>query len=518
MIIYQALSTYQILECIEHRCLFHKDEKCVILLGDYIKERFSNYKDISEFFDEFYLFKYGGYGGNREQILQAVEAEYNATIPYPLTENLEFYIAGIHTYLQMLMLDKEIPFAMFEDGSGALSRPWILAEIAKKNSPEKYELINSYGLYYHENRLITKKYCDMSAQFEGFKDDKAVDFNVLNGFRQLPLEIQYKILSFFGIEDKLNVGEDVTLVLTQQFAGLGQLTFEEHVSIYQGLLDFYFSKDKIVFKLHPDDIMYYERLFPDINIIRKKFPSELIPFSFENIPKKLVTISSTGTNLIASHFSQVIKFNELYEHSYRYNFIYYVLLNLLCCVGIEEVGVSGANFTQLYNLIVCNSQFHVTLRDKNCVVMVYDDLTEDLINLNKIISQYVKDGEIQTIIFLNSKESYNFFSPETAHLWDDLIPITVRKRLVRNEDNYEDAGEHVIYILTKDSNMRLKCEGFCMEKDLKHTGISISVEQETRDKRYIRMLEGRLEATEKRLTEYIENEKKLLERLSIYEK
>ena len=57
-----------------------------------------------------------------------------------------------------------------------------------------------------------------------------------------------------------------------------------------------------------------------------------------------------------------------------------------------------------------------------------------------------------------------------------------------------------------------------MEKDLKHTGISISVEQETRDKRYIRMLEGRLEATEKRLTEYIENEKKLLERLSIYEK
>ena len=90
--------------------------------------------------------------------------------------------------------------------------------------------------------------------------------------------------------------------------------------------------------------------------------------------------------------------------------------------------------------------------------------------------------------------------------------------MVRNEDNYEDAGEHVIYILTKDSNMRLKCEGFCMEKDLKHTGISISVEQETRDKRYIRMLEGRLEATEKRLTEYIENEKKLLERLSIYEK
>ena len=125
MIIYQALSTYQILECIEHRCLFHKDEKCVILLGDYIKERFSNYKDISEFFDEFYLFKYGGYGGNREQILQAVEAEYNATIPYPLTENLEFYIAGIHTYLQMLMLDKEIPFAMFEDGSGALSRTKI---------------------------------------------------------------------------------------------------------------------------------------------------------------------------------------------------------------------------------------------------------------------------------------------------------------------------------------------------------------------------------------------------------
>ena len=36
MIVYQALSTYQILECIEHRKCFHSKEEAVLILGTYI--------------------------------------------------------------------------------------------------------------------------------------------------------------------------------------------------------------------------------------------------------------------------------------------------------------------------------------------------------------------------------------------------------------------------------------------------------------------------------------------------
>ena len=45
---------------------------------------------------------------------------------------------------------------MFEDGSGALSRPWILADIHRKSSPARYELIEKYRLYDHQNSMITK--------------------------------------------------------------------------------------------------------------------------------------------------------------------------------------------------------------------------------------------------------------------------------------------------------------------------------------------------------------------------
>lgn len=517
MIIYQALSTYQILECIEHKYLFHKDEKCALILGDYIKERFSHYRDLQQFFDEIYLFRFGGYHGNSAQILEQVEAEYNKIIPYPLDEVEVFHIAGIHTVLQMLMLEKNISFEMFEDGSGALSRPWILADITKKSSPVKFELINSYGLYTHESELITKKYCDFSAQIGGFSDERAVDFNILSAFTKLPENMQDKILEFFGVNKKINIGKDKTLVLTQQFSGLGQLNFEEHVQIYQGLFDYYLNNDEVVFKLHPDDIMYYERLFPETSIIRTKFPSELIPFAFENIPKKLVTISSTGTNLISSKFEKNLKFNELYERSYKYNASYYVICRLLTSLGIKNAGYIDANELQLKNIVDCNEDISVCFSDEICKTMVFDDLQDDRVKVQEVISKYNEDETIETIFFLNNKGTYNFYSCGNEEIWESLIPIVIKKRRDREQDNYEDIQDSIIFVLSKKENVRKGCEFFAMTKELHYIGVTLMVEQERKEQQMIKMLEGRLAATEKRLLEYIENEKNLLKRLKEYE-
>ncbi len=517
MIIYQALSTYQILECIEHRYLFHRDEKCALILGDYIKERFSHYRDLQQFFDEIYLFRFGGYNGNAQQILEQVEAEYNKTIPYPLDEVEQFHMAGIHTVLQMLMLERNISFEMFEDGSGALSRPWVLADITKKSAPVKYELINSYGLYTHESELITKKYCDFNAQLEGFSDERAVDFNILSAFTELPEDMQNKILKFFGVEEKIDIGENKTLVLTQQFSGLGQLNFEEHVQIYQGLFDFYLDGDDVVFKLHPDDIMYYERLFPEAAIVRTKFPSELIPFAFENIPNKLVTISSTGTNLISPRFEKNLKFNELYESSFKYNTSYYMVCQLLKNMGVENAGVIDANILQLNNMVDCNDDISVGFSEEICKTMICDDLHDDRKKVQEVIEKYNSDDTVETIFFLNNKGTYNFYTCGNEEMWEKLIPVVIKKEAVRGQDNYEDIQDHVVFVLSKNENVRKACESFTMIKELHYTGVTLMVEQERKDQNTIKMLEGRLAATEKRLLEYIENEKKLLGRLKEYE-
>lgn len=66
MILYQALSSYQILECIVHRQVYYREEKCILILGTYITERMPRYRELEtkKLFDEVYLFRFGGYRGS----------------------------------------------------------------------------------------------------------------------------------------------------------------------------------------------------------------------------------------------------------------------------------------------------------------------------------------------------------------------------------------------------------------------------------------------------------------------
>jgi len=516
MVIYQALSTYQILECIEHRYLHHKEDKCGLILGNYISERFRNYRQLESFFDELYLFRFGGYHGKAESILQEVEEEVGKTIPYPLQEIDRFYIAGIHTYLQVYMLEKGISFAMFEDGSGALSRPWILAEITRKNEAEKYEIIDSYHLYTHESDLISQKYCDLGAQLPGFADEKAVDFNILTNFQKLPKERQARILSFFGIREKINVGKDKTLILTQQFANLGQLSFEGQVLIYQELMDFYLEEDEPVWKVHPDDIMYYDLLFPESVIIDQTFPSELIPFAFSDIPKKIVTVSSTGIHLIGNMFERQLQFNELYERSFQSNYLYLTALKLLEWLGAEEAGFLGGNELQFRNLADNSRRVRgkVKIQDADADILVCDDY---FVTDGGMALQKYREHKADTVIFLNSNETYSFYKWADRSVFEEMLPVIIEKEKVSEREYYDEPKEHVIYILTRREEAKGRCRKFTMEEKLEHEGSEIRVSGRSETEREIKMLEGRLAATERRLLQYIENEKLLLERLKEYE-
>ena len=143
MILYQALSSYQILECIVHRLTFHSGEKAELMLGNYILERMPQYREAATrgFFDRVLLFRYGGYRGDEEKILKEVREEFLSVCGRRAEEYDKIYAAGIHTWLQVQWAREGISFAMFEDGSGALSRPWILSDIHKKSSPDRQRAV-----------------------------------------------------------------------------------------------------------------------------------------------------------------------------------------------------------------------------------------------------------------------------------------------------------------------------------------------------------------------------------------
>ena len=60
MILYHAISSYQLLEVMLHRMTVHPEEKAVLLLPDFIVEKYPQYRKLAgnKFFDEVYRFPY----------------------------------------------------------------------------------------------------------------------------------------------------------------------------------------------------------------------------------------------------------------------------------------------------------------------------------------------------------------------------------------------------------------------------------------------------------------------------
>ena len=514
MILYQALSSYQILECILHRQIYYRDKKAVLILGSYITERMPWYRELENrrFFDQVFLFRFGGYRGTEEEILGQVEEEYKRAIPYAPEEFEKLLIAGIHTYLQVWLISREIPFEMFEDGSGALSRPWILADIHKKSSPARYALIEKYHLYDHQSPWITRKYCDMKGQLPGFSDEKAQDFQVLEAFRGLSEKLKEEIRSLFRLPS-LQGGEEDVLLLTQQFANLGQLSLEEQKSIYRHVFTYYLEGRKILIKPHPDDILYYSRLFPRCRILRDPFPCELLPFVFQKLPGTMCTVSSTGVNQIRQEFSDTLIFNSLYEKSFHWDGSYYTALYLAEHLLADGILCSGANLVQLENLAKIHwphgktlkiTQDPEELKEQKRILQIRDDFREGLWGTSEPeypdISR-IPEEKFLGILYLNSEKKYSMYQPGEKEKFFRMIPFRIREK----EKN------HTLYFYPMKEEVRNMAEMFSK------TGLSgqapVSIETMSDSQIRICMLEGILAATEKRLLEYIETEKELRKEL-----
>lgn len=544
MILYQALSSYQILECIVHRQVYHREEKCILILGTYITERMPRYRELEtkKLFDEVYLFRFGGYRGSEEEIIREVGEELRKTLPYDIRSFEKILAAGIHTYLQVYLIAEKLPFEMFEDGSGALSRPWILAEIHRKSAPGRYSLIEQYGLYDHRSPLITKKYCDMRSQEPDFEDERAVDFQVMERFRELPERMQKIVRGVFDVPE-LEGEADAVLLLTQQFANLGQLSLEGQISIYRHLFDYYLRGRKVLIKPHPDDILYYDSLFPEAEIIRERFPSELLPLAFRELPGTVCTVSSTGINLIRREFSEEIVFHAEYERTYRYDALYDMALRLADDIGAKEIQTLGVNQAQLQNLASCRrkqrgkllivewkgaaspgkkegdpSEENAALPEKK-VLYLCGDRAEETAVRELMESVCIRQEEkVQGILFLNEEGRYPMYAPGRKEEFLRMLPIAVRKESRKEADEAviwagmeeeREKWDHTMYFYSEKEEVRKMVSEFEAEEELRHEGAEITVRKLSDEQIRIRMLEGILAATERRLLEYIESEKEL---------
>lgn len=301
MVLYHAVSSYQLLEVILHRMAFHGNDKAVLILPDFITGKYPQYKKLARFFDEVYLFPYLQIPhGDERQIVQDVIRQYHRIIPYGIQEFEEIYIAGAHFYFTLYLLEKGISFAFFEDAAGMLSRPEELALALSKNFPVHAAIAQKHGLFNGKNPYIRRVICLRRAQTVDSPEERWEDFSVEEQLRRLSNGKRKAIIRFFL---KRAIGTKAeAILLTQHFANLGMMSEAEQKRLYERLRDGPLQGIPMVIKPHPDDTIDYGEIFPGAEIIRKPFPSELLAYVFRQKPEVIYTFDSTGCENLRESF------------------------------------------------------------------------------------------------------------------------------------------------------------------------------------------------------------------------
>lgn len=124
MILYHAVSTYQIVEVIVHRQKYYPDDKCILFLPDFIIDKYKDYFNVVQlgFFDEVYLCPYLFLMHDRKFIFRNVQRFIRSCLPYDLCRFDKIYVAGAHFYFSVALVQEEIPFVMFEDAPKILGK------------------------------------------------------------------------------------------------------------------------------------------------------------------------------------------------------------------------------------------------------------------------------------------------------------------------------------------------------------------------------------------------------------
>lgn len=307
MVLYHAVSSYQLLEVMLHREIYHKKEKAILILPDFIIEKYPQYKKLEEdgFFTQVCLFPYMKIPHKDEKKITELTARaYDSAVPWKLDCFRILYVAGAHFYFSLLLIKEKIPFVFFEDAAGMLSRPEKLRDNLKKRYPLHSFLAEKYGLFSGTNPYISSIICLKRAQMIKNFPKPCIDFSVEDALLEIPSATRKKIIRFF-LKRRIWTFAD-TILLTQNFSNLGEMTMEEQTKLYKNMEANMLKEHRLVIKKHPDDMLDYQGIFPKAKVIRQVFPSELLPYVFWKRPEIICTVTSTGCENLGRHFTVVV--------------------------------------------------------------------------------------------------------------------------------------------------------------------------------------------------------------------
>jgi len=495
----------------------------VIILPDYIVQKFPHIKDLEKIFNSVLLYENGILHAaiHSEKLIDVVNQYFDQFIKtnrISLENCDEIIVAGAQEYFGIYLASNQIPFTMMEDAAGLISRPEIIAPIVKGISENRYRFVEMYGLLTGKNNAIRKIMCNMDVQADDYEFDKHEHFDVVVEMSKLTSEQLNVIKKFFGVEQPIEIEPNSALILTQHFYTFGLLSFQQQKEIYQTLLDYFFVDKNIVIKPHPDDVMYYKKLFPNSRVIRERFPSELIPYVFTNEPSELVTITSTSVDALAG-YKKPIRFTKFFEQNYSIIHGYYIALyTILNAMKDYNMFTYNTDDILIENLMRYSNlkkkvdfqflDFEKITEGKN-VVLVDDIFSSELNGDERLIRAMNVCSENTVFIFLNSTRKYIFYSYPNKDVFSYISPIVWEQKKAQQDKS----KNNVLLIYSKNYDIRRELQTMALKYKLPNLNQEIETRKLNDLEIRIKVLEGILEATEKRLDHYIKLESELRKQL-----
>lgn len=534
MVLYSVVTTYHLLEAIIHKLKYNRSERGMILISHWLKNKYEWYEDLSLFFDGVIEFN-PNYEYSEDLVEKLKEYFENLMNENHLDINEfdEIHVFGAEHAFGAYLFTNEIENYYWEEGAGALSKKDSMLEIFEKvHGREK-------AVFQYENHLgdgeadfVINRFYNKNYQLSEVKGDHLIHFDIAEELADMDETDRNNLIRIFYGDEKIESDESYALVLTEHFANLSVMTWEEQIFLYKYLVDYFMEGYKLLFKPHPDDVMYYELEFPGSVVLRTRFPAELLPYIFTSKPGLVATSSSTSIYGLRTLFHKCVEFNFKFSHQkefYKLN-RFYVALSIIddLCSEKKSLKLCGVNNAIVDNFIQasvlrnvrryrdCGDVFALSDCEKSeeNEIWLFDEIENPEISSNYICEFLEELSDEAVVIFLNSDHRFCFYNYGYKRIWKNIYPVEIHITAI-NEDEAKvgisgptilEEKKETIYVYSKKGHPDM----YELKRELPNVGVTITSNGFEGDKLQIKLLEGMLEATEKRLLYYIDKEKELM--------
>jgi len=507
MVLYHAISIYQLLVCICLRLLHASGKMAVCILPDFIVRKFPEYRRLKEygFFNLVVLYPYTEtlITSSMKSIEEMGDAFCQKSLPYSLGNFEEIYCAGVHFHFASYLVSKKIHFSYIEDGKGI----WEDIEAHKRSQrefyPIMYEVTEANGLYDGSSPYIDRIYAYIPPKAdtgEGrFADPRLLRFNVMEELRKLSMEDVDRICTVFGCRGlQLPPLDCTTIFLTDHAANMNFLTWEEQILRNTLTVDYFYTKSYLVIKPHPDDLTEYQYYFPDATVLPHLFPMELLMSFVDYSRTQIITFGSTSVN--SMEISEIVDLCGEYNRGgfgkiHRLYAVWelYQQVNKKIICQLELLGINQDIFRRWDSMFQRNFSRDVA---EGCFSF-FCGKGVSFLELKEALQH-----EKSMIVLDELNESVlDIVRGQTCYFLPKCLEITDKKK--------NSSCREFLYILTADEKMMQIARKFQYRKHLKYTKELVEIRALGKRQERVMALSEILHATERRLLMALEQNARL---------